>query len=83
MDIGAVSSNTFVSQVSGLQSGKQLQQNNSNDDANIISSLETSQNIGNVTERPVEDVSDSNSSNSAESNESNDSDVGSILDVIA
>lgn len=82
MDIGSVSSNTFINQI-GLQAPKQTQQTDSHDDANIVATLENSQNVGNNAERTVEDSSESDSSNSTESESNkNEEDTGTVLDEI-
>lgn len=55
MEIGDVSSNTFVQQISGIQSSKQIQPTNPNNDANITAVLERSQNIGETSTRRIEE----------------------------
>lgn len=54
MEIGDVSSNALVQQVTGTQTTKQLQPTNPNNDANITATLEKSQNIGKNAVRTIE-----------------------------
>lgn len=60
MDISTVSSNTFVQQVSGVVKSKHIENFDVNEDVNVVSSEEKSQNIGNGAVRSVERGSESN-----------------------
>ncbi|MGR3318897.1 MAG: hypothetical protein ACUZ8O_10515 [Candidatus Anammoxibacter sp.] len=86
MEIGTLSSNTFVQQISGNTTNKQLQNSDQNDDANVTATLESSQNIGANSTRKIEESSgtDSGSTVSDNNDESEkENEVGSILDVSA
>ena len=86
MDIGSISSNVLVQQIGGVQSNKQTQQINQNDDAHVTSAFETSQNSGNNAVRKVEGYSGSSEGKEvSDKNESNvdSDDIGTLLDVFA
>lgn len=54
MDIGTVSSNTFIHQISNVHVNKQVHLANQGDDMNFSASLKIAQNIGSNTVRNVE-----------------------------
>lgn len=55
MEIGDVSSNTFVHQVSGVMSGKQILPVNPVSDVNVSAQLQNAQNIGKNAVRRTEE----------------------------
>lgn len=86
MDIGSISGNALVQQVGGVQSNKQTQQLNQNDDAHVRSTFETSRNVGDNAVRKVEENSGNSEGkevNKKNESDVNSSDVGTLLDTFA
>ncbi|MGR3178430.1 MAG: hypothetical protein ACUZ8E_10280 [Candidatus Anammoxibacter sp.] len=85
MEIGTLSSNTFVQQISGNTTSKQLQNSDQNDDANVTATLESSQNIGTNSVRKIEESSDTNSGPTVSDNDEStkENEAGALLDVLA
>ncbi|MGR3220898.1 MAG: hypothetical protein ACUZ8H_13930 [Candidatus Anammoxibacter sp.] len=82
MEIGDVSSNSLVLQITGMQTVKQLQPTNPNNDANITAVLEKSQNIGNNSVRTIEKSSESDTGAAVGSEEQGGNEEGAVLDLL-
>lgn len=81
MDIGSVSGNTLINQLSGI---KPVPPTKVTDDANVTASLESSQNIDKGSVRNVEGGTGSNSGSGVESgNQGKDPGTGNVIDLIA
>lgn len=69
MDIESVSSNTFVQQITGVQSTKQTHQVNQTDDTSFSATLQSSQNIGNNSIRKIEQSTENNAGSGVDEKE--------------
>ncbi|MGR3220586.1 MAG: hypothetical protein ACUZ8H_12345 [Candidatus Anammoxibacter sp.] len=86
MEIGSLSSNTFIQQISGNVTNKQLQNTNPTDDANVTATLESSQNIGEDSVRKIEQGSGADSGPTVSDNNDEpktEDETGALLDVLA
>jgi len=89
MEISTVSNNTFIQQVGGVIKGKQIENPQPQEDVNVISAEEKSQNIGSGAVRNVEDSGESNNGSGVNSGASTDNgsakeqeELAQVLDVL-
>ncbi len=83
MDIGAISSNTLIQQISGIQTGRQIHHANPTEDANLNATLASSQKIDAKSVRSVEQGSEGSKGEGVKDEKQLEERIDQRLDVFA